>query len=92
MPRSGWLAIGAVGAALCGELLGLRILAGGLAMTAAMGLMLVGAMPGGFRNRHVPAAAAVLCAAAALAVRLAVLPPPPWMPSRCRMAMGRGTP
>jgi hypothetical protein len=36
MPRSGWLAIGAVGAALCGELLGLRILAGGLAMAAAM--------------------------------------------------------
>ena len=39
--------------------------------------MLVGAMPGGFRHRHVPAAAAILCAATALAVRLAVLPPPP---------------
>ena len=46
-------------------------------MSAAMVLMIVGAMPGGFRHRHVPAAAAVLCAAAALAVRLAVLPPPP---------------
>ena len=77
MPRSGWLAIGAVGAALCGELFGLRVLAGGLAMAAALGLMLVGAMPGGFRHRHVPAAAAILCAATTLAVRLAVLPPPP---------------
>ena len=76
MPRSGWLAIGAVGAALCGEMLGLRILAGGLAMAAALVLMLVGAMPGGLRHRHVPAAAAILCAAAAMAVRLAVLPPP----------------
>ena len=76
MPRSGWLAIGAVGAALCGEMLGLRILAGGLTMAAAIALMLVGAMPGGLRRRHVPATAAVLCAAAAIAVRLAVLPPP----------------
>ena len=76
MPRSGWLAIGAIGAALCGEMLGLRILAGGLAMAAAMMLMLVGAMPGGLRSRHAPPTAAILCAAAAIAVRLAVLPPP----------------
>ena len=77
MPRSGWLAIGAIGAALCGELLGLRILGGGLAMAAALLLMLAGAMPGRFRHRHVPPAVAILCAAAALAVRLAILPPPP---------------
>ena len=76
MPRSGWLAIGAVGAALCDEMLGLRVLAGSLAMSAAIVLMLVGAMPGGLRRRHVPATAAILCAAAAMAVRLAVLPPP----------------
>ena len=74
MPRSGWLAIGAVGAALCGEMLGLRVLAGSLAMAAAIVLMLVGATPGGLRHRHVPATAAILCAAAAIAVRLAVLP------------------
>ena len=75
MPRSGWLAVGAVGAALCGEMLGLRILAGSLAMAAAMTLMLVGAMPGGLRSRHAPPTAAILFAAAAIAVRLAVLPP-----------------
>ena len=76
MPRSGWLAIGAVGAALCVEMLGLRILAGGLAMATALMLMLVGAMPGGLRSRHAPPAAAILCAAATIALRLAVLPPP----------------
>ena len=67
MPRTGWLAIGAVGAALCSEMLGLRILAGGLAMATAIVLMLAGAMPGWLRRRHVSAAAAILCAAAAIA-------------------------
>ena len=90
MPRSGWLAIGAVGAALCGEMLGLRILAGGLAMAAAMMLMLVGAMPGGLRlvmrRQRPPSCARPRPSPSAWPSCRRQRP----MPLRCRMAMDRG--
>ena len=74
MPRSGWLALGAVAAALCGELLGERVVAASAAMAMAMLLMLGGAVKPATRRRFGPVAVAVVCALGAMAIRLAILP------------------
>ena len=74
MPRSGWLAVGAVGAALSGELLGERVVAASAAMAMAMVLMFGSAATPAARRRFAPAAIAVVCALGAMAVRLAVMP------------------
>ena len=74
MPRSGWLAVGAVAAALGGEVLGLRVVAAAVAMAAAMLLMLGSTAAPATRRRIVPATIAMLCAAAAIAARMALLP------------------
>ena len=60
MPRSGWIAVGVVLAALGVELIGLRVVAGALALTGAAVMVLVGAA--GSRARRVigPAAIVVL--------------------------------
>jgi competence protein ComEC len=77
MPRSGWLATGAVAAALGGELLGIRVVAASVAMAAAMLLMLGSTAAPATRRRVVPATVAMLCAATALAARLSFLPAGP---------------
>jgi competence protein ComEC len=74
MPRSGWLAVGAVAAALVGELLGLRVVAASVAAAAAMLVMLGSTAATATRRRIVPATVAVLCAATAIAARMALLP------------------
>jgi competence protein ComEC len=74
MPRSGWLAVGAIGAALCGALLGERVVAAAAAMAMAMLLMFSGAASPRVRRRSMPAALAVVCALAAMAARFAILP------------------
>jgi competence protein ComEC len=75
MPRSGWLALGAVAAALGGEVLGLRAVAGGLSLGTALLLMLGAGTSRSFRRRFLPPVVAVLVAAAAIAVRIVLLPP-----------------
>jgi competence protein ComEC len=75
MPRSGWLAIGAVGTALGCELFGMRVVGASIATAAALLLMVGSTAAPATRRRAVPAAFSVLCAATALAVRLTVLPP-----------------
>ncbi len=76
MPRSGWLAVGAVAGALTAELAGLRLLAGGLSLAAAV-LLGVGAIVASpVRRRIAVPAACALAGALAIALRLAVLPAP----------------
>ena len=76
MPRSGWIAVGVVLAALGAELIGLRFVAGMLALAGATVMVLLGAA--GPRARRVAGpAAVVVLAGAALAVRLTVLPAEP---------------
>ena len=76
MPRSGWLALGAVGAALAGELLGVRVVAASAAMAMALLLMFGSTVAPATRRRYVPGALAVVCAVAAIAARLAIVPAP----------------
>jgi competence protein ComEC len=73
MPRSGWLGVGAVAAALVGEVLGVRVVAASVAASAALLLMLGSTASMATRRRMVPALA-VLCASAAMAARMTVLP------------------
>ena len=77
MPRSGWLALGAVVAALAGQLLGVRVVAASIAMAAAMLIMLGSTASPATRRRIMPATLPVLCAATAIAARMALLPSDP---------------
>ena len=75
MPRSGWLATGAIAAALAHELFGLRLVAGGLALAAATLLGFAAVATTASRRRWLFPAAAVWIAGGAVAVRLVVIPP-----------------
>jgi competence protein ComEC len=75
MPRSGWLALGAIGSALGSEFLGMRVVGASIAAAAAILLMVGGTAAPATRRQVVPATLAVLCAATALAIRMTVLPP-----------------
>jgi competence protein ComEC len=75
MPRSGWLAVGAVSAALGGELLGLRVVAASIALAAAMLLVFASTASPSTRRHVLPALVACFCAATAMAVRLELSPP-----------------
>ena len=77
MPRSGWLAVGAVVTALGVEAAGLRVMAGALALGGAVVVALLGASAARPRRRLIGPAAAVLVAGAALALRVALLPEAP---------------
>ena len=74
MPRSGWVAVGTVLAALGGELVGLRPVAGALALAGAAVMVLIGVAGPRTRRNLVRPAAIVVVAGAAVALRLAVLP------------------
>ncbi len=77
MPRSGWLAIGAVLTALAAEAVGLRPVAGMLTLGGAVVVALLGASASRRRPRLLGPATAMLLAGAALAVRVALLPEAP---------------
>jgi competence protein ComEC len=79
MPRSGWLAVGAVAAALGGEVLGLRVVAASIAAAGALLLMFGSTLAPVTRRRFVPPTLAVLCAAAAIATRVTLMPVDPSM-------------
>jgi competence protein ComEC len=75
MPRSAWLAIGTVAAALAHDVAGLRLVAGSLALCAAALLAASAASAAGKRRRFAGPGIAILAGAVALAIRVAIAPP-----------------
>jgi hypothetical protein len=75
MPRSAWLAVGTIVAALVQDVAGLRVVAGTLALCAAALLAASAASGAGMRRRFAGPGMVVLAGALALAIRVAIAPP-----------------